>query len=326
MRFVLWMVAAMAVLYSGYWYSASRTLQGQATAGLVDLRAAGLANFDTISVSGFPSRFDVTVDAPEFTSADGQLGWTAEQANIHALSYQPNHIITIFPETQVLKIGREKITVRSPDLRASAVFGLSPDLPLDRATLVGSDIGAESSAGWTAGLSTLRAAIRQGATPEAPEIGLDMSDLAVKGQLAELLLRAGLPALAEHARLDAIIGLHRPIDRNTPLSGIKPRSADIRSVELDWNGVEIRGRGALIVLGSGQLDGRIDLDIRQWQRLLGLIRELGAVQPNMENGLRQMLSLMAAGSGDPDTLRLPLIFAAGRMSLGPVPLGSAPRF
>ncbi|MCB2129567.1 MAG: DUF2125 domain-containing protein [Rhodobacteraceae bacterium] len=326
MRFILWMVAAIAVLYSGYWYSASRTLQGEATASLAELQAAGLANVGTVSVSGFPSRFDVTVDAPEFSSADGQLGWAADQANIHALSYQPNHVITIFPETQTLRIGSERITLRSPDLRASAVFGLSSDLPLDRATLAGSDLGAESSAGWMAELATLRAAIRQGASPEAPEIGIEMADVSVQGPLAELLLRAGLPARAEHARLDAIIGLNRPIDRNTPLSGIEPRSADIRSVELDWNGVEIRGRGALTVLGSGQLDGRIDLDIRQWQRLFGLIRETGAVQPNMENGLRQMLTLMAAGSGDPDILRLPLIFAAGRMSLGPVPLGPAPRF
>jgi hypothetical protein len=38
-----------------------------------------------------------------------------------------------------------------------------------------------------------------------------------------------------------------------------------------------------------------------------------------------MFALLAAQTGDPEDLDLPLVFANGRMSLGPLPLGPAPR-
>ncbi len=52
---------------------------------------------------------------------------------------------------------------------------------------------------------------------------------------------------------------------------------------------------------------------------------LGLVRPELEQTVTNMLAELAKGSGKPDTVDLPLVFEKGWMSLGPLPLGPAPR-
>jgi hypothetical protein len=52
---------------------------------------------------------------------------------------------------------------------------------------------------------------------------------------------------------------------------------------------------------------------------------MGLVQPEVAPTVERMMETMAASSGDPQVLDLPLKFSSGRMSLGPLPLGPAPR-
>ena len=51
---------------------------------------------------------------------------------------------------------------------------------------------------------------------------------------------------------------------------------------------------------------------------------LGLVRPEMGDSLTNTLEVLAKSGKDPEILNLPLIFADGWMTLGPLPLGPAP--
>lgn len=327
MRAVLWLTAAFAIFYGGYWVVGARALREGIETALSDLRAAGLADYGGFDLSGFPSRFDMVLTAPELTSADGTIGWTAPALQVYALSYKPHHIIAVMPPTQRLRIGREDIAVISDDLRASAVFGLDPALPLDRAQAVGKGLALRSDLGWGFEAGEVRLALRQGATPREHALGAELIAMTLTGPPAALLTQGGtLPATGDQARLDAVLTLDRPLDRFAPEAGIRITGAGIRAIELDWGPAQLRGSGQITVTPTGQPEGRIDLSVRNWRTLLPLVTSLGLVTPEVAPTVENALAQLALAGGDAAVLPLPLVFSGGRMSLGPIPLGPAPRF
>ena len=325
MRAVIWLTAVFAIFYGGYWAVGSRAvLEGTETA-LADLRAAGLADYAAVDLTGFPSRFDLTVTAPQLTSVDRSLHWSAPEVQVYALSYRPHHIIAVLPGEQALRLGRETIAIGSDDLRASAVFGIDPDLPLKRAQSVGTGLTLKSNQGWGAAAREARLAIREGASATDQELGAEVFDLSLSGQPADLLAEAGLPEGGGHLRLDAVLALDRPLDRHLPAAPVRITEADIRAAELTWGTVRLGGSGRIEITASGQPEGRIALTIHDWRAALPLATALGLITPETAPTVEKALDGLAQLGGGSE-LTLPLVFADGWMSLGPIPLGPAPRF
>lgn len=327
MRIVLWLVAAVAAVYGGYWVVGSRALMAGAETALAEMRAAGLADYGTISLSGFPSRFDVTLTKPELTSADGAFGWSAPEIRVHALSYKPHHVIAALPGRQTVRVGRETVEVTSDELNASAVFGLDPSLPLDHAQAVGRRLGLRSDFGWGFTAEEARAAIREGADPLTQEVGVELTGLTLSGFPADLITSGGtLPDRGERFYFDGRLGLDRPLDRFAPTARVRIRAADIRALALDWGPVKLAGKGVLTIGADGTPEGRLDLGVENWRAALKLVTALGLVRAETAPTVERALERLALLGGDAERLSLPLVFRAGRMSLGPVPLGPAPRF
>ncbi len=327
MRLVLGLVAAGAIFYSGYWFVGSRTLTTSTEAAFAEMNAAGLGGYGALGLSGFPGRFDLTLTEPELTSADGALRWSAPEMRLYALSYRPHHVIAVLPPAMTLRYGREEIAVTSGELRASAVVGIDTALPLKRAQSVGRTIELRSERGWSAAAGELRLAVREGAEATEQELGAELMGLSLSGLPAELFGPDGaLPGEGERARLDAVLSLDRPLDRFAPADGLRITAAELRALELDWGPLSLRGTGQVAFTPSGEPEGRIELGIRNWRAALPLAAALGLIRPEIAPTVEKMLEQLALAGGDAEELDLPLVFAGGRMSLGPVPLGPAPRF
>lgn len=327
MRFVLWLVAGLTALYCGYWAVAAWAIRAEAEAALAGMRAEGRAEVTTLDVAGFPARFDVTLAAPQFTSDDGAFRWAAPELRLHALSYRPQHIIAVLPPEQELRLGGETVTVTSGDFSASAVFGLSADATLDHAQTVGKQIALTSDAGWGLAADELRAAIRRGEGEGEQRVGIEVLGLALTGLPAAVVTAGGaLPARGERLYLDAMLSLDRPLDRFAVAEGLQVRSADIRVLALDWGPAGLSGQGAIALSAEGVPEGRIDLSLKNWRAVFKLALALGLMQPESAPALDRALQGLALAGGNAEVLSLPLVFAGGRMSLGPVPLGPAPRF
>lgn len=326
MRAVIWLTAAFAIFYGGYWAVGSRAVLKGTEAALAELRAAGRAEYGEVTLEGFPSRFELTIEDPQLTNTDGAVHWSAPELQIYALSYKPHHIIAVLPSDQAIRIGREEIVVKSGDLRASAVFGIDPLLPLKRAQSVGKTIVLTSDQGWGSTLSETRLALWEGESAEEFDLGAEMFDIGFSGPPASTLSRSGLPIDGGHVRLDATLRLDRPIDRNLAAENLRLEDVTIKSFVVDWGSIQVSGTGQVEITPKGQPEGRIELSISDWRRALRLATEIGLIRselaPTVENALLQI----AHASGSSESLELPVIFTNGWMSLGPVPLGPAPQF
>lgn len=324
MRAVLWLTAAFAIFYGGYWAVGSRALLQGTEAALADMRRAGRADYGAVTLQGFPSRFDMTVTEPSLTSDDGAVRWTAPEIMIYALAYKPHHIIAVLPGEQTIRFGRDDYAIRSDDLRASVVFGIDPDLPLARAQSVGTGLVVASDQGWDAAAGEARLALRQGADATEQELGAELFAVELSGRPADLLEEADLPASGGHMRIDALLRLNQPLDRHAAEGGVRIMQADIRGAELDWGNVRLDGTGQIEITASGQPEGRIALTVRNWRAALPLATALGLIKPETAPTVEKALDGLARLSGG-EELTLPLVFSNGWMSLGPVPLGPAPR-
>ena len=327
MRLMLWIIAGLTALYCGYWALASRAIRDEAGAMLVAMRAEGTADVATVDVGGFPARFDVTLGAPQFASRDGTFRWSAPELRLSAPSYRPQHVIALLPTEQRLLIGRETVAVGSETFSASAVFGLSARAPLDHAQTVGKAVVLSSDAGWRLAADEVRAAIRRGEGEAEQRIGVELLGLALSGLPAEVVTAGGaLPARGERFHLDATLGLDRPLDRFAVAGGLRIRSAEITALALDWGPAGLSAKGAVALSDEGVPEGRLDLSLRNWRAVLTLGVALGLVRPETAPTVERAAESLARLGGDAEVLALPLVFAGGRMSLGPVPLGPAPRF
>lgn len=325
MRKLIYVVIAAVLAYGGYWFAGSRAVLAGVEQALGEMKAAGRADYAAVGLQGFPSRFDITVDAPRLVSADGGVEWSAPFIQVFTLSYRPNHIIAVWPNEQTLRLNRETIGVTTADMRASATFGLSADLPLDHMEMVAKDGVLTSDFGWSAPFAEARFATRQAGSEAAHDMGVE-----VLGVLPDIpgLPPAFAPAAAgpAHFRVDVTVQLTGPLDRKAAENGVRPEAIMVRSVTGKWGPLEFSANGDLTVTPAGVPEGRVETETRGWREIVPLLVAAGAVRPELAQTVENGLQAIAQGGGDPDVLKLPLVIQGGAMSLGPVPLGPAPRF
>jgi hypothetical protein len=317
MRFLLGLVAALALLYAGYWFVGQRAVERAGMAAFAQLQAEGWeAGHGGIATRGFPSRFDTTITAPRLADPATGIGWEAPWLQLHALSYRPNDVIAIFPEAQSVILPGGRIDIRAQGLRARGKVGLSAAMPFETITLDSGPVTATSQRGLELGLADALLALRRAAT------GATDYDLWVEGNgLTVTLGRLGtLPRAAAALRIDATLTLDQPIDR-----AIRPdaqlRALALRQATVDFGATGLVADGALTLDAAGTPAGTVNLTVRDWRAALAIAVEAGLVPAAMAGLAETAGALMSRGASD---LAAPLVFEGGQMRLGPVPLGPAP--
>jgi len=325
MRALLWVVVAAAVTWGGYWFAGARALETAAQTWFRTQTDAGLvAEHSALSVRGFPNRFDLTVTDLRLANPATGYGWTAPFVQILSLSYRPWHIIAAFAKQQQLQTPWQDLAVASDKLQGSVVFVPGTNLALDRLTVVGDGMRVTSDLGWTVGVDTLRFATRQvESNGTRHEIGLEMLGLQPDPGVTAAL--PDFPETLEKLRLDALVTLTVPLDRRAGQSYPRASHVDVKEVRLVWGTLVLSGSGSVAAAADGLAEGRIALRLTNWRDAMPLAVAAGLITAEVAPTWQNMLALLAAQTGTPEDLDLPLIFARGRASLGPFPLGPAPR-
>lgn len=329
MRRFMILVLLAGVLWGGYWFVGKSAKYAAMSAWISERRAAGWTiNYSDFRVVGFPNRFDSRFRDLDIYDPVARIGWRAPLFNILALSYQPNHIIAAFAPDQHITTGAERIRVKSSRMMASLVFAPNTKLAVQRITLRAKDLSLISSSGWTSGAKSIAISTRQGKAPFSHEVVFDIKRISPTHGLRHNLDPAGtLPKIIDTIYLDTVLGFNAPWDRLAIEQGApEVTGIEIRKMQLGWGKLGLAAQGQLQVSKDGTISGRIRIDIRNWRGVLALFRASGVFSANLEASIRTALGLMTAGTSKPDELSLPLTLADGQMSLGPVPLGPAPRF
>jgi len=329
MRLLLAAILIAALGWSAYWWQGARAVDRDMTAWFDARHNAGwVANATGVDTRGFPNRFDTTVKDLELADPATGIAWSAPFFQILRLSYQPRHVIAIWPSEQQFAIPGETMTLTTQDAKGSFVFGDDDTWSLERASVVVETLGIVSDAGWTAQLADLRfAAEPSEKVPDAMRVGLQANGLRpASPALAQLAERNILPGEIQRLSLDTSITFEAPWDRNA-IEQQRPNitAVDLHLLQTNWGQLEFWAAGAVTVDELGRLTGSITLKVKNWRDLLAFAKSAGWLSDGMIGPLETGLTLLAGLAGSNKTLDAPLTFNNGRMSFGPIPLGDAPR-
>lgn len=332
MRTLLIAVVIGALAWAGYWVVGSRAKQAALQGWLDDRRAAGwVADSADLSVQGFPNRFDTTVRDLNLADPRSGWAWAAPWFQIFALSYQPNHIIAVWPPEQSVANPGQRITITNQDMRGSVRFTPSTNLALDQAIIQLDTLALRSSQSWTAALGEGQLAIRRaepGAAPDhAYDVNLKARSLQLPEGLRETLDPAGLlPQSIQRADIRLTPVFDAPWDRIAVETGPPAlQILNVGNVSFQWGDMSMTIVGRLDADAQGLAQGDLNIIARNWREMLDISVRAGWLPVELRGSLETGLALLARATGQTNRLDVTLMFKDGQTRLGPLPIGKAPR-
>jgi len=330
MKRLTYFVVILALIYSAYWGIGSFALKNALQNQLTALENDGwTVDYATLETKGFPSRFDTTARDLSITTPTRSFSYATDILQVLALSHQPNKAIVAFAPEQHLTLDGLPITVISNGLRASIGVNANTSLSLDAVTAEATSLRFDMGQGVVTSLTGILAAMRESsAAPNTYDTYLTASDIAwpalIMGQLPAA---SGLSDTIDSMTIDTAVTFDRPIDRLSLVAWetdpAQLRGLTLRSLNITWGPFQITGDGSFAVDETGTPDGTITLTANDWQGMLTAAQSLGVV-PDQYRFIAQNIG-QTLSQGD-DALVLPITAKDGNLSIGPLPLGPAPRF
>ena len=259
---MLLIVILAALLWSGAWFWGGLNNKTRITTWISDQQKAGYdIGFSGLSQLGFPNRYDVTLQNPQLSAGTLDLDWRAEFIQIMRLSYQPNHHILIWPNTQSVTLNQTDVGFVHRGFRASVVTRDQGNL---RFSAEAFDI-------------TVLAASRPWLTAQDMQfsIGENQKGAQVYLQLTGLKVVDG--SLVENIRL--LFDISGP---TMGFDGLLPRlgpnaNYEVSNIKLSIGDVEMDLDGWLAVAFDTGLRGSLSVAHLHWPELRSLLRSALAV-------------------------------------------------
>lgn len=326
MRKLTIIVVILAALYGGYWMVGSRSVSNGAQSAIAQMQDQGWQiDVADLSTKGFPSRFDTTLSDLVLAPPARNWRYSAPFVQSFALSYAPNEVIAVLPDTQTLDLPGQSLTITADKLRGRTKVAASTDLTYQGFTAEGDNIAVASNLDWSLDVTRLLVAMRPSINgPASYDLYGELLDITLGEGLDTA--RQGIPAKIEAIKADAVITLDKPLNRATFMAietdPVVPTALNVKDMSLTWGDVRLRANGDLTIQ-DGIPTGRITVTVANWEQVIAALTQSGVLDPNLTATYRNVAGLLAGGG---DTLDVPLIFRDGFVSAGPLPLGPAPRF
>lgn len=320
-RWILFVTLGLALGWGMYWAWSAYRLKAEITAWFEDRRAAGWqADYDDLTLRGFPSRLDVTLTGIHLFDPEQGTGWQAPFFQILGLTYKPGHQILVWADRQQVTLPQGTFQINSSGLRASVIHTATGTVL--RANLEAKTLRIDG-AGKQHGLSDLLIGLQQvQGLPDSYRLGAQANPgkAPVTAQTPE-----SRPDPQPALQLQAEIQFDRPWTLDTPAKQRpQPRLIDLRQAAYRAGKLKLDLTGTLSVDTQGRGDGALTLRAENWRDLLDLAQDSGQLPADLAKPLENGLTLVTGLQGNATHLDLPLRFERGTVSLGIIPLGKAP--
>jgi len=145
-KFLLKLTLIAAAAWSGYWFIGAKGSRAGFEAWFEQQRNRGwTAEYSQFDLRGFPNRFDAGFSDLKLADPRSGVAWAAPFFQILALSYQPNHLIAVWPDKQVLTTPQDSYQITSEDIRASLKLEASIKLGLKKAVVTAAGAGGDAN-------------------------------------------------------------------------------------------------------------------------------------------------------------------------------------
>lgn len=321
----------VALGWAGWWVLGARAQEQAIAAWFADREQAGWqAEYTGLDVSGFPESFERRVEGLVLT--DPVQGWSLRAPWIASSSatFGPNRFTVTAPPRFDFAVPGEKVQVTSAANRFE--LGVAPELsmPLDDATLSASDLRLSAS-DWTAGAARIEARIAERSTEAGPansyDLTIEAEDVALPESLISELDPTGrLAPEFERLTIDGHAALDHALDRDFVEAGeLSARTLVLRRGRFQWGKMALDASGRLDADAEGLAEGKLSLSVTNWRQMIQVAVDSGAIGRDLAGGIEAALELASLFGSRDGALDVSLRFEGGRIWIGPVAIGEAPR-
>lgn len=332
MRILLAVMLLAAAGWSGSWFAGAWLAEHSLAGWLEDRPAAGLVTgHEGIAVRGFPLRFEISIENPQLRDLGSGTAWSAPRITLGAPGYRLTRLAAELPEGARFDHpeGGLSLSTGAPAPRATLNLSGLRSLVFEDAAVSGDALVFATQDGAQTRLDRLRLSLRRADGGEAHyHLSLAAEELAPDADwLAAEPFRSPPPDVIEVIGLEAALELDAPLDRAGFATYPPPRltSLTLSETRIQWGSTLLEASGALVIGADGRPEGVIDFSARDWQRLLDAAVALEFVNPEIAQTWERALDFLEEEGETAGQLDVALRFTEGRMRLGPLPLGPAPR-
>lgn len=323
MRKLIWGGGIVAALWCGYWGLGTYAIRQGAYQAIDEAARQGNFIAPEVATAGFPTSFDITLQRLDFGNPSAGLRWNSPSLRVQAAAWRPWHVVALLDDTHGFTLPNDTINLTVDDARASLTVTPDTNLTLSQLALTITEATVTSALGWTGSAQVAEVHVNLLPDPahsyaivvDATQIGLDPAFTAA----------TGLAGTIGKVEVDATVSLSAPLDRKAAEAKPSLTAITLKNLTAEWGDVVLSASGTISADAQGLAEGRFDIVVANWRSLIPALVAAGAIQPDVAPTITGFLNAFATQGGDPDTLPLPLIFANGRGTLGPLPLGPAPR-
>lgn len=323
MRKLIWGVVGLVLVWSGYWFAGTWAVQSAVTQGLKQANAQGVTASGGVETAGFPTAFDITLRDLDLGNPVTGLRWQTPVVQLQAATWRPWHVVALLADDHTITLPDQQLLVRVDDARASLTLAADTDLTLMQIAATLTQPALQSSLGWRGAADIVE--IHLNLLPDQPNaygLRFDAANLVPDPGFTAV---SGLAGAISVIRLDGTLALTAPLDRHAGKTHPMLDSFDLAEGRIVWGDIVLTAKGRLMADANGQAEGRIDIYVTGWRGVIDALVAAGTITEQAAPTIAGLLGAMAAQGGDPGVLPLPLVFANGRGTLGPLPLGPAPR-
>lgn len=329
MKQIVRLLVVLAVLWSAWWLGTGYMTRSAVSQWFATQADEGWqAEFSSISTTGYPIWNRTRIAYP--TLADPQTGvaWRADWLGLESRATQPGEQLLVFPETaQRLSYFDQSLALTANSMQARLHVDPKAQLQVFDLGLGTMAWQVSGEAGTIASGDGIALTMTQGAVAEVYDINAKVENLTI-AQSARSLIRIpdALPDAVETLQLDMTVQFTRPRDL-TALSENHPQPTVIKLslAEARWGELQLLAAGQVDLDAQGIPTGTLTVKAENWRQMLALAVETGALPAELTRPTEQTLRTLARLGGNPDALDIKLTFQNGRMSVGILPLGPAPR-
>jgi hypothetical protein len=275
--------------------------------------------FELASVTGYPQNFSIGIAEVEIGNEDS-FTWATEEIILKAKSYKPNRVSFDLsgPHSVSGSIGSFEIGSEIADLSVL----LKPNLQLSLGSIEGFFKNLKFSIAERLRAEIETVSVKVDAVPgteKSYQVIAEMDNLDLSGMLD------GLPSdyqMIQNLSIFAEVELTRPLDRHSIGTGVPQlKMLFLHEAHINYGATSISLDAKLVNTPTKNLDGTINVKIQQWKALFNLAKQLGYIQPNLEEFGYTILTNLANQDETQDTLTIPLSVNNNTISYGALTLG-----
>jgi hypothetical protein len=328
MRFIKVLIA-LALMWSAYWYGAGYVLrQGLAKWAETQAERGWLAEVGVTETSGYPLRHVTMLHKPALADPATGTAWQADWLMLDSPAIWPGRQNLYFaPTPQRLSYFDQTVVVEAQELVARLHLQPGFALALDRMEVTSDSWQINTRMGLVMSAASLELTMVQSEQPETYQFDINADGFTPGKRLRQLIGSASsLPANFEALKLDMAVQFDRVWDRKA-LEQRRPQpvAIDLKLAELHWGALRLMATGQLIVDNAGIPSGTITVKAENWREMLAMAQSAGAIPPQAVKPTERALKLLAGLSGNRNALDVQFDLADGFITLGPFPIGPAPR-